>query len=62
MAAKKHKPDSAKTPPAASIRVLVVDNDRSHAQAMAETLERVGYDCDVAMSGPEGASGRLVSA
>ena len=35
--------------------MLVVDNDRSHAQAMAETLERVGYDCDVAMSGPEGA-------
>ncbi len=55
MATKKHKPDSAETPPAASIRVLVVDNDRSHAQAMAETLERVGYDCDVAMSGPEGA-------
>jgi two-component system response regulator HydG len=39
----------------ASIRVLVVDNDRSHAQAMGETLERVGYDCTVATSGPEGA-------
>ncbi len=37
------------------IRVLVVDNDKSHAQAMAETLERVGYDCKVATSGPDGA-------
>jgi len=42
-------------PIASSIRVLVVDNDNSHAQAMGETLERVGYDCDVATSGPEGA-------
>lgn len=39
----------------ASIRVLVVDNDKSHAQAMKETLARVGYDCSAAMSGPEGA-------
>lgn len=37
------------------IRVLVVDNDKSHAQAMAETLQRVGYACTVATSGPEGA-------
>jgi two-component system response regulator HydG len=35
--------------------VLVVDNDKSHAQAMKETLARVGYDCSAAMSGPEGA-------
>ena len=41
--------------PTSSIRVLVIDNDRSHAQAMGETLERVGYDVDVATSGPEGA-------
>ncbi|MEZ6116684.1 MAG: sigma-54 dependent transcriptional regulator [Pirellulaceae bacterium] len=39
----------------AAIRVLVVDNDKGHAQAMAETLERVGYTCVVATSGPEGA-------
>jgi two-component system, NtrC family, response regulator HydG len=37
------------------IRVLVIDNNVSHAQAMAETLQRVGYDCTVATSGPEGA-------
>ena len=41
--------------PASTIRVLLVDNDKSHAQAMAETLQRVGYDCTVAPSGPEGA-------
>jgi two-component system response regulator HydG len=39
---------------APTIRVLVIDNDKSHAQAMAETLERVGYDCTVVTSGPEG--------
>jgi len=38
-----------------TIRVLLVDNDKSHAQAMKETLDRVGYECSVATSGPEGA-------
>ncbi len=36
------------------IRVLIVDNDPALAQAMAEALERVGYPCAVATSGPEG--------
>ncbi|MHB8970229.1 MAG: sigma-54-dependent transcriptional regulator [Pirellulaceae bacterium] len=40
---------------ATSIRVLIVDNDPALAQAMAESLERVGYPCRVATSGPEGA-------
>jgi two-component system response regulator HydG len=35
------------------IRVLVVDDDEPHAQAVAESLERVGYDCAVATSGRE---------
>ena len=51
----KTKANENEPPVASSIRVLVVDNDKSHAQAMGETLERVGYDCDVATSGPEGA-------
>ncbi len=55
MARPKNTKSTETGPPVVSIRVLVVDNDRSHAQAMGETLERVGYDCDVAMSGPEGA-------
>jgi len=36
-------------------RVLVVDNDKAHAMTMAESLERVGFVCTVATSGPEGA-------
>ncbi len=36
------------------IRVLVVDDDEPHAVAVAESLERVGYDCVVATSGSEG--------
>lgn len=36
------------------IRVLVVDDDEPHAEAVAESLSRVGYDCVVATSGREG--------
>src|SRR6516164_7503178 len=35
------------------IRVLVVDDEESHAVAVAESLGRVGYDCVVATSGSE---------
>lgn len=41
-----------KSPP--GIRVLLVDNDPDHCRAMAESLERVGYHCTLATSGPEG--------
>jgi two-component system response regulator HydG len=37
------------------LRVLIVDNDQALASAMQESLEKVGYHCDVATSGPEGA-------
>lgn len=36
--------------------VLIVDNDPAHARAMTESLEKVGYRCTVAISGPEGAA------
>jgi two-component system response regulator HydG len=36
------------------IRVLVVDDDEPHAEAVAESLERVGYECTVATNGREG--------
>src|SRR3954463_15038131 len=39
---------------ASQIRVLVVDDDEPHAEAVAESLERVGYECVVAGSGREG--------
>lgn len=34
--------------------ILIVDNDKAHARAMTESLERVGYRCTVATSGPAG--------
>ena len=55
MVATEKPASSAVSPGSGEIRILVVDNDKSHAQAMAETLDRVGYDCTVATSGPEGA-------
>ena len=36
-------------------QVLIVDNDEPHAQAIAESLGRVGYECTVATSGAAGA-------
>ena len=38
------------------IRVLVVDDDEPHAQAVAESLERGGYECKTASSGEDGAT------
>src|SRR5262249_16124279 len=37
------------------LKVLVVDDEPLHAEAVAETLRRVGYDCTVAASGQAGA-------
>jgi two-component system response regulator HydG len=49
-------PDSeAAEPAAAPIRLLIVDNDEALARAMEESLVKVGYECIVATSGPEGA-------
>ncbi|SMP68155.1 two-component system, NtrC family, response regulator HydG [Neorhodopirellula lusitana] len=39
----------------ADFRVLVVDNEAAHARAMTESLEKVGYACEVATSGPQAA-------
>jgi two-component system, NtrC family, response regulator HydG len=41
--------------PAAPGEVLIIDNDRSHAETVSETLQRVGFHCRVATSGTEGA-------
>jgi two-component system, NtrC family, response regulator HydG len=38
------------------IHVLIVDDDEAHAQAVAESLERVGYECTVAPSGTRAAA------
>jgi two-component system, NtrC family, response regulator HydG len=39
----------------ASLKLLVIDNEAAHARAMTESLEKVGYTCEVATSGPEAA-------
>lgn len=36
-------------------RVLIIDNEKDHAETVAEALERAGCQCRVATSGPEGA-------
>jgi two-component system response regulator HydG len=40
----------------AQISCLVVDNEAAHAHAMTESLEKIGYRCQVATSGPEAAA------
>ena len=40
------------------IRALIVDNDAAHAETVADSLSRVGYECTVATTG---AQGRLCS-
>ncbi|MEM9187038.1 MAG: sigma-54 dependent transcriptional regulator, partial [Planctomycetota bacterium] len=46
------KTTAAAGPP---IKVLIVDNDQAHAEAMSESLAKVGYDCRVATTGADGA-------
>ncbi len=46
----KQKNQAAAGPP---IKVLVVDNDEGHADAMSESLSKIGYECTVAHSGEE---------
>ena len=36
------------------IKVLVIDNDAAHAETIADSLQRIGYDCTVATSGLDG--------
>ncbi len=37
------------------LKVLVIDDEKAHAEVVAESLERVGYECVVATSGTAGA-------
>ncbi|MDX1964201.1 MAG: sigma-54 dependent transcriptional regulator [Pirellulales bacterium] len=46
--------DSSTAVPLTDVRVLIIDNDQSHAETVAESLERVGLDCTVANGGKEG--------
>ena len=55
--AKEVKNETESTPKSSggSIKVLLVDNDKDHARAMTESLERIGLDCTTATAGPDGA-------
>ncbi len=56
-------PSLADSPPVAGavvyepsdFKLLVIDNEAAHARAMAESLEKVGYRCELATSGPDAA-------
>src|SRR6478609_3151025 len=37
------------------LKVLIIDDEQFHAEAVAESLERVGYRCAIATSGSAGA-------
>ena len=37
------------------IRILIIDDEEFHAQAVAESLQRQGYECVIATSGSAGA-------
>jgi two-component system response regulator HydG len=53
MSAPEAKPTNHRFDPPAE--ALIIDNDQSHAETVAESLERVGFHCRVATSGSEGA-------
>jgi two-component system response regulator HydG len=47
--------DARGTLPGEGLKVLVIDDEEHHADALAESLERVGYQCTRATSGSAGA-------
>src|SRR5260370_1437279 len=51
----KSRQSSPETRPGEGLRLLIIDDEPSHAEAVAECLARGGYDRVVATSGAEGA-------
>ena len=51
----KKEDESSEKENSSSLNVLLVDNDKDHAKAMTESLERIGLDCTTATAGPDGA-------
>src|SRR5947209_1129611 len=37
-------------------KVLIIDDEKPHAEAVAESLQRVGYECTIVTSGKAGAA------
>jgi two-component system response regulator HydG len=50
-----HRDSSATQKTGEGLKVLVIDDEPLHAESVAESLERVGYESVVATSGKEGA-------
>ena len=48
-------PSNLKSDNPLPVSALIVDNEPAHARAVAESLERIGYDCTVATTGANGA-------
>ncbi len=46
---------ASQTPAGEGLEVLVIDDDKAQAEALAESLQRVGYQCTIATSGAAGA-------
>jgi two-component system, NtrC family, response regulator HydG len=46
------RPTESQSPP---VEVLIVDNEKAHAEVVAESLDRVGFHCHIATSGTQGA-------
>jgi two-component system, NtrC family, response regulator HydG len=55
MAAQSQTRDEASGQAGSPAELLIIDNDRAHAETVAESLSRVGFHCQVATSGTEGA-------
>ncbi len=47
--------ETSSAKPGEGLKVLIIDDQRPHAETLAEVLERAGYECVVAGSGKEGA-------
>ncbi|HWY86443.1 MAG TPA: sigma-54 dependent transcriptional regulator, partial [Gemmataceae bacterium] len=46
---------AAEKSPGDGLKLLIIDDESKHAEVVAESLERVGYECVVATSGSAGA-------
>jgi two-component system response regulator HydG len=49
------KPKTGENGAGEGLKLLIIDDEPNHAEAVAESLQRVGYDCIIATSGKAGA-------
>jgi two-component system response regulator HydG len=51
----RQRQNSAVSPAGQGLKLLIIDDEANHAEAVAESLQRVGYECLIATSGSLGA-------